>query len=76
MGKADFGRVKIITDEECISYRQPGHPERPERISRTLEELQKDQRWLDLKIPNARSEQETYRLASQATPDTLSNSPK
>lgn len=31
--------MKVITDERCIQYRRPGHPERPERISRTLEHL-------------------------------------
>ena len=28
--------MKIITDERCASYACPGHPERPERITRTL----------------------------------------
>ncbi|MDB6066463.1 MAG: Histone deacetylase superfamily [Pedosphaera sp.] len=31
--------MKIITDERCVNYAQPGHPERPERIIRTLERL-------------------------------------
>jgi len=31
--------MKIITDERCIKYSAPGHPERPARISRTLEKL-------------------------------------
>src|SRR5882672_10860626 len=31
--------MKIITDERCISYSNPGHPERPARISKTLEKL-------------------------------------
>lgn len=31
--------VKIITDERCTGYRRPGHPERPARISGTLEKL-------------------------------------
>jgi len=37
-------RMKIITDERCIGYSNPGHPERPARISKTLEALraQKD----------------------------------
>src|SRR5947209_6759064 len=39
--------MKVITDERCTGYRQPGHPERPERISRTLKKL-RDQD--DLKI--------------------------
>ena len=29
----------IITDERCTGYSSPGHPERPARISRTLERL-------------------------------------
>ena len=31
--------MKIITDERCTLYRSPGHPERPQRISQTLEKL-------------------------------------
>jgi acetoin utilization deacetylase AcuC-like enzyme len=31
--------MKVITDERCTGYRQPGHPERPERISATLRKL-------------------------------------
>src|SRR5579859_4551468 len=31
--------MKIITDEHCAGYAQPGHPERPERITRTVEKL-------------------------------------
>jgi acetoin utilization deacetylase AcuC-like enzyme len=31
--------VKIITDERCTSYSRAGHPERPQRISDTIELL-------------------------------------
>lgn len=31
--------MKIINDEQCVNYRKAGHPERPVRISRTLERL-------------------------------------
>src|SRR5688572_3165272 len=31
--------MKIITDERCTGYHSDGHPERPERVSRTLEKL-------------------------------------
>ena len=31
--------MKIITDERCAGYSRPGHPERPARITRTLEKL-------------------------------------
>ena len=36
--------MKIITDERCTGYSQPGHPERPARIANTLTHLraQKD----------------------------------
>jgi acetoin utilization deacetylase AcuC-like enzyme len=31
--------MRIITDERCTGYWQPGHPERPERIITTREKL-------------------------------------
>jgi len=31
--------MTIITDERCTAYSQPGHPERPARISGTLQKL-------------------------------------
>src|SRR5947207_797595 len=31
--------MKIITDERCMTYCLPGHPERPARIAKTLEKL-------------------------------------
>ena len=36
--------MKIITDSRCTEYARPGHPERPQRISQTVEKLreQKD----------------------------------
>lgn len=36
--------MKVITDERCTEYSSPGHPERPQRISRSAERLreQKD----------------------------------
>jgi len=39
--------MKIINDESCTSYRKPGHPERPQRVSKTLEKLHAQ---TDLKI--------------------------
>ena len=33
--------MNIITDERCLKYHQPGHPERPQRVSGTLEFLRK-----------------------------------
>jgi acetoin utilization deacetylase AcuC-like enzyme len=33
--------MKIITDENCAGYRAPGHPERPERITMTLDRLRR-----------------------------------
>jgi len=39
--------MKIITDENCMSYESPGHPERPARISITLKKL-RDQAELKL----------------------------
>ena len=31
--------MTIITDDHCTSYSSPGHPERPERIAKTLQKL-------------------------------------
>ncbi|MDB6033071.1 MAG: Histone deacetylase superfamily [Verrucomicrobiales bacterium] len=31
--------MKVITDERCTAYALPGHPERPARISKTVEKL-------------------------------------
>ena len=39
--------MKIITDSRCTAYHSPGHPERPARISRTVERLKSQS---DLKI--------------------------
>ena len=33
-------RVKIITDERCTGYSRQGHPERPERVAKTIARLQ------------------------------------
>lgn len=33
--------MKIITDENCVGYSSPGHPERPARITMTLERLRR-----------------------------------
>jgi acetoin utilization deacetylase AcuC-like enzyme len=35
----DIGGVIIITDEHCTEYAQPGHPERPARITTTVARL-------------------------------------
>lgn len=31
--------MKIITDRRCVEYSRPGHPERPQRISQTIDKL-------------------------------------
>jgi acetoin utilization deacetylase AcuC-like enzyme len=31
--------MKIITDEKCVGYASPGHPEKPFRVARTAEKL-------------------------------------
>jgi acetoin utilization deacetylase AcuC-like enzyme len=31
--------MKIFTDERCLEYGSPGHPERPERVAATLQRL-------------------------------------
>src|SRR5882724_2778656 len=48
------GGMKIITDDNCVAYAAAGHPERPARITMTVEKLrtQKDLR-LDWAKPAA-----------------------
>jgi acetoin utilization deacetylase AcuC-like enzyme len=50
--------MKIITDERCLEYCQPGHPERPERVRLTVERLraQKDVKMEWAKPPEAGDE--------------------
>src|SRR5688572_22070386 len=36
--------MKIITDERCMEYSSPGHPERPSRIRTTLAKLRADKK--------------------------------
>jgi len=47
--------MKIITDERCLEYCLPGHPERPERVRDTIKRLrrQKELRVEWLKAPPA-----------------------
>lgn len=35
--------MTIITDERCVQYHTPGHPERPERIQKTLARLRAEE---------------------------------
>jgi acetoin utilization deacetylase AcuC-like enzyme len=35
--------MKVITDARCVTYSSPGHPERPARVSGTLERLRAQQ---------------------------------
>ena len=37
----DFLPMPILHDERCADYGTPGHPERPERVSRTVEHLRR-----------------------------------
>jgi acetoin utilization deacetylase AcuC-like enzyme len=33
--------MNVISDERCVGYEAPGHPERPQRVTRTLEMLRR-----------------------------------
>ena len=39
--------MTVVTDERCVEYRAPGHPERPQRVGRTLD-LLRQQKTLEL----------------------------
>jgi acetoin utilization deacetylase AcuC-like enzyme len=59
--------MTIITDERCVGYSAPGHPERPARISGTLEKL-RTQTELKLKwaAPSAVTEEQLVRAHAKA----------
>jgi acetoin utilization deacetylase AcuC-like enzyme len=58
-GTSCFNRwVKIITDARCTGYHSPGHPERPARITSTLEKLRTQKELpIDWLTPNAASDE-------------------
>ena len=41
--------MKIITDSRCTEYVRLGHPERPQRVSRTVERLREQK---ELRFPS------------------------
>jgi acetoin utilization deacetylase AcuC-like enzyme len=48
--------MKIITDGRCTEYSRTGHPERPQRISRTVEKMREQKElpveWLEPLVPS------------------------
>lgn len=64
--------VTIITDPRCTEYHTPGHPEKPTRVSRTVD-LLKTQKALDLKwaAPQAVTDAQLLRAHTQAHLDRL-----
>jgi len=64
--------MKIVTDEHCTAYQHPGHPERPLRISATVELLRRQQQmpvtWLS---PDPIEESAILRAHSQEHADRL-----
>ncbi len=54
--------MKIITDEKCTGYSYPGHPERPQRITATVEHLKNQTELpLDWTTPGSASEAQILR---------------
>jgi acetoin utilization deacetylase AcuC-like enzyme len=54
--------MKIITDEKCTGYSYPGHPERPQRITATIEYLSHQTELpLDWILPSAVREEQILR---------------
>ena len=57
--------MKIITDENCTGYSSPGHPERPGRISRTVDLLREQKEMaIDWAQPGACVEEAILRAHS------------
>lgn len=52
--------MKIITDERCTGYHSAGHPERPQRVARTVEKLRaQTELQVDWAVPLADVPEET-----------------
>jgi acetoin utilization deacetylase AcuC-like enzyme len=59
--------MKIITDSRCTEYSRPGHPERPQRVARTIERLREQKELpLDWLEPLLVSEEALLRAHSAA----------
>lgn len=68
--------MKIITDERCTGYSAPGHPERPSRISRTLEVLKEQSNLtFEWEIPKTPDEQQLSRAHTQEHIRNVGNPP-
>lgn len=58
--------MKIITDERCAQYRAVGHPERPARITGTVEKLkQQDELKIEWESPVEISEEQVVRAHTE-----------
>lgn len=54
--------MKVITDEQCLAYHAPGHPERPARVQKTLERLREQREFpIDWLTPKAAPESSILR---------------
>src|SRR5215210_2991432 len=59
--------MKIFTDERCTEYSALGHPERPQRVAKTLEKLRSQQELkIDWAEPIAVKEESISRAHSKA----------
>ena len=59
--------MKIITDERCTEYSALGHPERPQRVAKTLDKLRSQQELkIDWAEPIAVKEESILRAHSKA----------
>ncbi len=54
----------VITDERCTGYHSPGHPERPARISRSLDALRKSDLPVEWRSPSAVARESLLRAHS------------
>jgi acetoin utilization deacetylase AcuC-like enzyme len=65
--------MKIVTDQRCVEYGNPSHPERPQRVSRTVERLrEQSQLPLSWKVPEAATREACRRAHSEVLLDRVS----
>ena len=59
--------MKMISDSRCTEYSRPGHPERPQRVAKTVERLREQKEpGLDWLAPLAVSEEALLRAHSRS----------
>ena len=66
----------IFYDPKCVEYSAPGHPERPERIARTVPLLTEQHPQWEWRVPSAATNEMLLRAHTRAHLDHVTNAPQ